>query len=285
MTKKIIAQLNDGTFCTIFDQANSGFSDIQRHYKDPLFTNENTFSFDPERKIESDEWFYIEPNAEQKSALIQPYINTLTNIDSVNPIQKEDYPNIRAISLVETSDDSEKLIVTRVFPRFYTMSKKMLRWENGPALIKQSASVDFTGIIDAFWQNGKLYFKYYAKIKPIFDGLEDFYRTATEKEKNDFLQKDFFECPNASMIVRTRNMRRIASVIDKIDWANPKVLAKYIRYANKYQEVGVEITSNGKIKLESNKDLTQILNILEERIYTTPITNEIREANSVTPIR
>ena len=38
------------------------------------------------------------------------------------------------------------------------------------------------------------------------------------------------------------------------------------------------------MKIESNQDVTKVLSVLEERIYTTPITGENREANSITKL-
>lgn len=282
MTKKIIARLQDESFATIFNNGNSDFSNIESKYQIPEFPTEKIFPFDPEKKLESDEWFYVEPDEERKNELISPYISTLTNIDSVNPIAQEDYQDIRAICLVEDGE-TEKIILTRVFPRFYTMSKTIFKWDDGPKLETQSSSVDFTANIDAYWANGKLYFKSYSHIKPVFDGLENFYRTATEEERNDFLGKDYFSCPNTGIEIGHRNLRKIASVINSINWSDSETRQKYINYANQYPNIGVQI-DDGKMKIESNQDVTKILTVLEERIYTTPITGENREANSVTKL-
>lgn len=283
MNKKIIARLQNGNFCTIFNSDNDNFADIENFYSIPDLTNENTFVFDPEKGVEGEEWFYVEPNEKQKNTLISPYIKTLTNIDSINPIRQEDYQNIMAIGLVENGEN-EKIIITRIFPRFYTMSKKIFKWNSGPKLETQSDSVDFTANIDAYWENRKLYFKSYSHIKPVFDGLENFYRTATEKERKNFLQKDYFSCPNIGIKIGHRNLRKIASVIDNINWSDAKTRQKYIDYAKQYPNSGIQISDNGKMKIKSNQDVTKILTVLEERIYTTPITGENREANSVTKL-
>lgn len=57
---------------------------------------------------------------------------------------------------------------------------------------------------------------------------------------------------------------------------------KLVAYANDFPELPLDITSEGRFKITSNKDVTNILNILEERVYKTPITEENREAHSVT---
>lgn len=287
MSKKIIARLQNGNYSIIFNQGNPGFLNMEESYNDPDITNDNSFEFNPDRKLEKDEWYFVTPSIEQKSEIIQPYLNTISSSDGMNPITAKEYPFIRAICLIEKNNiGSERIILTRVFPRFFTLSKKILKWHDGPKLEKQHSSVDFTGSIDAFWNGSMLYFKSYADIKLVFSGLENFYRIATESEKNDFLQKDFFECSNGyqNVSVKTRNLRKIAAILDNIDWSDSNIKQKYIDYAKKYPKLNVGITENGKLKIDSNKDITNIMNILEERIYTTPITGEEREANSITKL-
>ena len=281
--KKIIAKLQDGNFCTIFNSDNDGYSDIADTYQIPIFSDEKNIIFNPEIKLESDEWFYVVPDEEQKRLIIEPYFSTLSNIDSLNPITKEDYPNIRAICLVEDGEN-EKIILTRVFPRFYTIAKRVIKWKDGPKLEKQSSSVEFTGNIDAYWINGKLFFKSYSNIKSVFDGLEDFYRKATKEEINVFLQKDFFFCSNFKFRFGERNSRKIAAVMDSIEWENTVTRKKYIDYANQYPNIGVQINEDGKMIIGSNNDVTRILCILEERIFTTPITAVVCEAHSINKV-
>jgi len=290
MPSKIIARLQDHSFVSIFSQGNPGVASIKNTYHLPEVSDEESISFDPERKLEEDEWFYVEPTEAQKLEIIAPYTNTIGSIDTINPIRAEDYAHIRAICLVEIGegegeDEGEiNLVLTKVYPRFYTMTKKILKWEDGPALETQSRTIDFSAKVDAFWKENRLYFKSYMAVKTVFDGLENFYRVATEAEKTDFLGKEFFECEDTSITVKPRNLRKIAAIMDAISWDDPEIRSEYIAYANRYPNLGVVITDANKMRIESNKDLTKILNVLEERLYTTPITNQPREANSVSPI-
>lgn len=285
MINKIIARLQDGTFVTIFNEGSADLNKIKESYKAPKITNDLTIPFDPEQKLESDEWFFVDLNVDQKESMISPYFDTIDNIDTVNPIRKADYPNIRAICLVQKDGVNEIMHITKVYPRFYTITKKLLKWSDGPALEIQSATVDFTAKTDAFWSNGKLYFKSYSNIKSVLDGLEDFYRVATEEEKNNFLQKDFFECSDLNIIVKQRNLRKIASVIKTISWDDEKVRKKYIKYAKKYPNLKLNISDTGKMIINDNVDLSAALSVLEEHIYTTPITKQQRAANSTTNLK
>jgi hypothetical protein len=284
MPKKIVARLADKSFVSIFTEDNPGFQSINEAYNIPHLNEENSFLFDPERKLEEDEWFFIQPTPDQINTILGPFEETIDNIDSINPISSEDYSYIRAICLVEKLGELNTLILTKIYPRFFTMSKKLLKWNDGPSIETQATSVEFTAKVDAFWNDGKLYFKSYSVIQSVFNGLEDFYRIATEDEKNEFISKNFFDCEVENLEVRPRNLRKIAAIMDSINWDDEIIQASYIAYANEYPYLGVQITDENKMKIESNKDLTNILNVLEERLYTTPITRQPREANTVTPL-
>ena len=160
MSKKIIARLQNRNYSIIFNQDNPSFLDMEKSYNKLDITNDNSFEFNPDRKLEKDEWYFVTPKTEQKNEIIQPYLNIISSSDGMNLITSKEYPFIRAICLIEKNDTgSERIILTRVFPRFFTLSKKILKWHDGPELEKQHSSVDFTGSIDAFWNGSMLYFK------------------------------------------------------------------------------------------------------------------------------
>lgn len=284
MTKKIVARLSSNDFSYIFHEDNPDFENMESSFHIPIINTENSFEFNPDRRLEDWEWFYVIPDETQKITMINPYIDTLENTESTNTITADEYQNIRWIGLIEKEWENQKILLTRIFPRYYTLAKKILKWSDWPKLVEESKSVDFTWVTHAFWNGTKLYFNSYDTIRPLFHWLEDFYRVATEEEKVAFLDKDYFECSDKTIDIWTRNLRRIASIITKIDWSNQSVRDKYIEYAKKYPKVKVSITTDGKMKIDSNQDITGIINILEERIYTTPITGEEREANAITKL-
>jgi hypothetical protein len=287
MTKKIIARLENENFALIFNQNNPEFNTIAECYSHPSLNDENCFEFNPEKKMEFDEWHYLTFTAEQKETFIRPYLGTITSSDATNTITGEDYPSIRAICLIEydASTGEELILLSRVFPRNYTLSKKVIKWHDGPQVETQAASIDFVGNVDAYWNGQRLYFKSYAKIKSVFPGLEFFYRSATEDEKNEFLASDLFECEPA-IEIGERNLKKIAAVMDNqnINFSDEESKNKYLNYAREYPGVSIVISDSGKICIKSNRDITNILNILEERLYTTPITSERREAHAVTKL-
>jgi hypothetical protein len=287
MNRKIVARLDTGNFVVVFNSSNPGFLKVEESYSEPILTAENVFEFNPDRKIHKDDWQYIQMNDNQKGTIIQPYIDTISSSESTNPITGDDYSKIEAICLVEKSSDSNegKIFLTRIFPRYYMMSKKYFKWNDGPDLITEAGSVDFPGALDAYWDGQKLFFKSYGQIKSVFPGIEIFYRTATEEEKDRFLTSDIFECESA-VSVKERNLKKIAGIIDKppFDLNDKAVQTKLLTYAKEFPEVTLNITEEGKFKITSNKDLTSVLNLLEERVYKTPITAENREAHSVTKL-
>ncbi|PID87362.1 hypothetical protein CSB07_01580 [Candidatus Gracilibacteria bacterium] len=282
MQEKILAKLQNNTFVKLFNTDSENFNVIKNIYSKPDLIDEKIFEFDPDKKLESDEWFFVEFTQEQKEKAITPFFSLFDSSVSGNNIEKEDYPDVTAIFLGKKDSREEEIFLTRIFPRFYTVKKTLITWNREAQLENKSASIDFNGILDAYWDGEKLYFQSYADIKPLFEGIEDFYRVATEEEKNDFLEKDFFESEDITKVkAGKRNLRKIAFILEQIDWDNQEIRKQYIDYAKQYPNVGVKLSeTEDKMIIDNNKDLTGVLAILEERIYKTPITGVVKEAVS-----
>ncbi len=282
MQEKILAKLQNNTFVKLFNTDSENFNVIKNIYSKPDLIDEKIFEFDPDKKLESDEWFFVEFTQEQKEKAITPFFSLFDSSVSGNNIEKEDYPDVTAIFLWKKDSREEEIFLTRIFPRFYTVKKTLITWNREAQLENKSASIDFNWILDAYWDWEKLYFQSYADIKPLFEGIEDFYRVATEEEKNDFLEKDFFESEDITKVKAwKRNLRKIAFILEQIDWDNQEIRKQYIDYAKQYPNVWVKLSeTEDKMIIDNNKDLTWVLAILEERIYKTPITWVVKEAVS-----
>ena len=218
--KKFAAQLNSGDIIIIFSTQNQSFRSIEGIYKFPQISEELLIDFNSKKKLHADEWYYIDPDETQQKDMFASYYQALDSSGSLNPITIQNYNEIKVLYLIieEESDSSKKvkkILFSRVFPRYKIEQKKFLRIiENDPTLITQSNSIDITGKIDAFWNGQKLIFKSYSTIKPLFMGIEDFYTIATEQERAQFLNNDFFYFPSGkNMYIGDRNLKNIAGLI------------------------------------------------------------------------
>lgn len=125
-----------------------------------------------------------------------------------------------------------------------------------------------------------LLFKRISSITSIFQNISDLYREATEEETKLFLNLDFIISENLKAEeVNIPNRKRIAQVMASLESLKPSVIARVYAYVNGYCP-GV-CTGNNKFKVTCNDDLTMVLYGIEQRFYTTTISNEKRIANSI----
>ena len=271
----------------VFNDGSDWFVEIESLYNQKIqniWNSESVILFNPESSLNDDEWFYVELNEELKQEIIGPYFNVIDNTIWINQIEKEDFKNVSAISLVENWEN-EKLIITKVFPKYY-IKKKLISFDWEELKLKdENSNIVFSWDVDIYYFQNKLYFKNYSIARSIFPWLNVFYREATNEEANAFLSNPIFEQTERNRKISERNLKRIASIMDNnnIQRENEETRRDYINYAN---EVGFwGSIHNDKFRVESDRDLLKVLNILDERIYKTPVTHTLREANSVTNIQ
>ena len=171
--------------------------------------------------------------------------------------------------------------------------QKSLSWENivSPTdqavlirhndflIIKNSADCYYIKDVD------KLYFKNLNAITSIFDGINILYREATNQEVEDFLSMDMIKVsPDFGKDdVKTANRRRIKEALDRYNSFSEEQKEKIPSYISKYcPHIYDKKTKQFNVSDENN--LTDMLNVLNQRFYTTEIDGEKRLANSITKI-
>lgn len=136
---------------------------------------------------------------------------------------------------------------------------------------------------DAYW-NGKekrLYFFNYSHIKKLFPGIEKFYREAQKADIEKLEKISFLDVKSDNFSNRSR--QKIAIMMDEDIFAN-KNLETLKEYAENYGKT-LPITNENKILIKSNQDLDLLYKVVNELFYTSEITKEKRETNSVTPLK
>ena len=181
--------------------------------------------------------------------------------------------------------DNCEIKFNRIFPRLCIASKTLIGFSTGEAKVSTELnSVEFTGTVDAYWDGEKLYFKKYSTVKPLFAGLADVYREATAEEVHEFLDATFFVLDDGFKRdkIGERARKNIASILDagEIDLNCDVTRSVYNDYANDYPELEFNIESDGKFRIINISDLTIVVSVLQERLYTSPITHEKRVASS-----
>lgn len=301
MSKKFVWSLSTWDNVIIFNESNTNFRLLEEEkFNFPILNweeepeNETTESsedtsnipiiwssieFQMDYDLNSDEWFFVEFNDEDREKMIDRYRWVISDSVDMNSINAADYNLLDSMFLIEEkaidwSDETNiNIIFNRVFWRFSISTRTFLEFENNPTIKKQNSVVDFNGHVDAYWDDSsnKLYFTNYKIIKGIFPWIEKFYRTATQEEVDDFLWNDFFEVEETFKKDKLweRLQKNIADIIDNsgIDFSNTTVRTQYNTYASEFLWDWVEFNEDWKFKIWKNKDLTNVVKVLRGCYY------------------
>ncbi|MGF1907566.1 hypothetical protein [Aliivibrio salmonicida] len=238
----------------------------------------NKVKYSPATNLDDGEWFCID------DFLNKNYTNDFVNKESplntttLNQLPVDKYGKVKYLCC--------EIGTTKLFQKFLPsqlISKKWFSVSDAPVLENNKKIISFSNIPDAVYDSAEntLYFKDIAKAKAIFKGIEELYREATEEEVTEFLNQDFIELTNGYNInnVKVPNRKRIASAMDRLADYSAAERGEIFNYIHEYcPAVNFE---NGQFSISSEDDLKYVLFGLDERYYTTKLSNEKRLANSV----
>lgn len=251
-------------------------------YQPPATTNVRTYN--PDESLESDEWWYVDLDENQRTQMMAGYYDYPQSSADTNPIHSDEYVNIEALYLVR----GQQILFTKITDRYRVRNKRFIRFDGDPTLDEQSDAVEFTGIPDAYYDgNGRLYFKNYSTIRPLFPGIEDFFREATRQEKETFLNKSFFAVEGIDLDkIGIRYAKKIAVVLadSSLDLDDPVMQQKLRDYSARYEEAGVNVDESGKLIIRTNQDLGGVLNLLSGRYFLSELTGEKMVAQATAKI-
>lgn len=237
--------------------------------------------YDPERKRQQNEWYYVELTDDQKQEMISPYLSKAESSADLNRSTKDDYQNIESVYRILDPD----IIFTRITDGYKIENKMFLNFhDTGHATLEtQKCAIAFNGVPDAYFDGDRrLYFRDFSKIRVLFDGIEVFFREATRSEKEAFLKKDLFDVDQnlTPDIIGQRASLQIAAILNdnSINLDDQESHEKIFSSIDKYPEASVVLSDLGKIYIRDNKELTRVLNLLSSRYYTSDITGKKMES-------
>ena len=290
MTINFIGRMKDGSSAIFFGNSDSNLEKISNMFKFPKIEYYQEKKYQIDYALDNDEWFFISLNEDERKEMIDGYLLVASSSADCNKVTPDQYNELLTLYLIREKDKVRDIIFNRIFDRFCIQSKTIINIDiSGPKVYSETNSIEFNHSVDAFWDSikNKLYFKKYSTIKPLFSGIEKYYRSATKEEVESFLENNFFlvsEVFNKSKIGE-RALHNIAIILDskEIDFSDKEVLKSYITYANDFKAFDVSI-ENDQFKVEKASDLTKILTVLQERLYVSPVTKEKRVASSTSPV-
>ncbi len=249
----------------------------------------NSREYDDEYKLQEDEWFVVEHFSQQTYCI--GFVQNDFVATNYSFMPKEKYGKIDFI--VSVQNEGNDFIFQKITPSFIYEKQKILSWNHIIAPTDQAILYNHEDVLvlktdaDCYYKKNadKLYFKNLNAITSIFDGINILYREATNQEVEEFLEMDMINVADgfSKDDVKTANRRKIKEATERYHSFSPEQKAKIPSYISKYcPHIYDEGTQKFNVNDENN--LTDLLNVLNQRYYTTEIDDEKRLANSVTKL-
>lgn len=239
----------------------------------------NRIKYTPEDTIEEDEWFYIEGFSTTTfciELLKQEYFNS-TDYVEINKMEPE------KISYLVAYQGENAFLFQRVYISSMLNRKKFIHIGDNVEIKESKYGIIINDVPDAIYMKNEdcLYFKKLETIAPIFKGIDELYREATDEETGEFLKSDFICLKNAFSIISVKksNRKRIALATKILSDFSDNQKKEVFKYTNSYYP-NLKFDGN-KFEIKDENDLKNLLYGIEQRLYTTPITKEKRCASAV----
>ena len=244
-------------------------------YKRPS-NMENAIPYTPTYHLEEDEWFVVEEFSKEEyciELLKQPFQSVSNKTMSKPDPDKTEY--------LCSYQNGDEYYFQRVFKQSL-LNQKLIKFGDEIKLEQKGKSIVVNDEPDALYikSTDKLYFKKLETIAPIFRGIDMLYREATHEETEQFLNSEFVATEGYEADdVGKANRKRIALATTTLKKFTQKERKAIFDYTHKYYpDIKFE---KGKFSITSNEDLKFLLWGIEQRFYTTPVTEENRVANSI----
>lgn len=245
----------------------------------PAIEPENSREFDPETKLEQEDWFYIEIDDDHRT-MISEYSDKFLNTASLNDVDGDEFLKI---DLIFREVDNDGLVFQKITQSKRMVEKSILRWR--PNIRRPERTIIENGIelkseIDAYFDgNDKLYFKNFRTIRSLFNGIDDYYRIASQSEVDEFKEFNLVHFVS-DFEIKTNNLKMLAVLKDyEIDLDDIAIKSTLLRTYSQYPSQEFELDNNQNFIIDSNRKLTCLLKLALGRLYTNPITHHKMEAN------
>lgn len=240
----------------------------------------NSIIFDGSYKPDEDESLKIENF--DLSDEIQEAINNPLGVDKLVANDGNEL-NIRAIFLTLSDDsENEKIVFQRTQKRQLLLGGRItLFWSNDTFISTQKPGVVITDSIDAYYENGTLYFTSYYWANQIFN-LNKYYRQATDDDIRDFCQNNCFYVADLDSLVSASNnwtRKKIAYILDT--GVLEKNTTDYILQEANNLGLQFEINEENKIVFPADlKSQKELLSYLADEIYKGRLSDDVYLTNS-----
>lgn len=282
----IFALDNDKTSVKVIETTNDTLVGVEEILNiDTERYKSNSINFDGSYKPDEDESLKIE--SFDLSDDIQEAINNPLGVDKLVANDGNEL-NIRAIFLTLSDDrENERILFQRIQKRQLLLGGRItLFWSDDTFISTQQPGVVITDSIDAYYENGTLYFKSYYWANQIFN-LSKYYRQATDDDIRNFCQNNCFYVDDLDSLVSASNnwtRKKIAYILDT--GVLEKNTTDYI--LQEANNLGLRFKTNEENKIvfpADLKDQKKLLSYLADEIYKGRLSDDVYLTNSKRTLR
>ena len=250
----------------------------------PEIDPENSREFDPEIKLEHDEWFYVEIDNSHMS-MVKEYEDKFLNTAGLNDVNEEEFSKI---DLIFRKVENDGLVFQKITQSKRMVDKSILKWKYNSRRAERTIienGIELKSENDAYFDGiDRLYFKNFRTIRSLFKGIDDYYRIASLAEVDEFKEFNLVSFVS-DFKIKTNNLKMLAILKDdEIDLSNTSIISNLLTSYEQYPEQDFKV-SEGKFIIDTNKQLTSFLKLALGRLYTNPITKHKMEASSARRLR
>lgn len=245
----------------------------------PDFTESRIYN--DEVKLYDNEWFVVENFSDKVYA--PQLIRERFNPALWSQIGRTDYDQIDF--LVSIQNEGSIFIFQNITSSLIYRRQRWLSFDEQPTVLEKDHLLVIRKNADAYYfrNEDRLYFKRLSAITGIFQGINELYNEATDDEVEAALSLDILNVNSnyTKEDVKTANRRRIREAMDMYNSYTADQKRQLPLYLQKYCPMLSFNATTSKFEITDEKTLTQLLNGLCQRYYTTEISNEKRVALSV----
>ena len=258
----------------------------------------NARAYDDDYKLQDGEWFVVDGFSTKKYCL--DVLKNTFDATAYSNLTKQLYKKIAFVISVQENEHGDLIYIFQNVTSSLLLSKqKFISFGpiniaiDGVANTDQASLVNNENILvlkdipDCYYVKveDKLYFRNLSCITSIFEGINELYNEATDEEVQTLFDMEMVDLGADFGVnkVKIPNRRKIKEALAKYNSFSDERKQKLPSYLSKYcPTLFDEITR--RFKINSEKELTELLNGMNQRYYTTEIDEEKRLANSITVV-
>lgn len=258
----------------------------------------NARAYDDDYKLQDGEWFVVDEFSTKTYCL--DVLKNIFDATAYSNLSKQLYRKIAFVISVQENEDGDLIYVFQNVTSSLLLSKqKFISF--GPFYVDMAgvANTDQANLVnnenilvlkelpDCYYVKAedRLYFRNLSCITSIFEGINELYNEATDEEVQTLFDMEMVELGADFGVgkVKNPNRRKIKEALARYNSFSNERRQKLPTYVSKYCPTLFDEHTQ-KFNINSEKELTELLNGMNQRYYTTEIDEEKRLANSITVV-